>query len=552
MALDPALILQGQTPNMGEAFQKGAANQAAINTSQAQLPGVQADSQLKQAALPYQIQGDKLDQAIKENQLGVQLISSVTDQKSLDAALQTAQKYGIDTSRFPQTYDPHAIQQMAMGALQMKDRLEMMYKNIEIAQKDRSFNAEYPNADPSGNPKQTPTSGGTLGSPSPPASQPTQPADQGSITIPPKPSGDAPLPIDGTQDAVPLTAPPGGKIVTPQPTNQGDAMLRAQPGAQQYASNATPADDASMQTTPAADDFQPYYNAKGEPVKGVSDGTQIYINPKTGERQEMLPKGDAIFNKSGAPANLHGDDYLKTIPDPVHRAYLKAVTDGSIPLTAPRGKAEQQAQMDLVTAAKQVDPTFYAGRADAVKDFRSGDQAKQIATFSKGIEHLDTLSALAQNLNNTKSPTFNALANEVSKQTGSAKVTNFNAAKEIVAKELDKAIAGAGGSTISGTEDAKAQLEAASSPEQLAGAIATIQNLMGGQLKGIEQTYKTSVGGDGFASLLTPKAAEVFSKYEKADNVPKYDSGLHPDAHAVQKGYTAAQIKEYKQLKGIK
>lgn len=500
MALDPSLILKGETPNMGEAFQKGAANQAALNTSQAQLPGIQADSALKQAALPYQQASAKLDQAVKENQLGIQLISSVTDQRSLDAALQTAQKYGIDTSRFPKVYDPSAIQQIAMGALTAKDRLENHYKDLQVNMEQNKFKAEYPNAAGA-----NVTTGGTLGAPNIPSAPSitpgplTQPDDQGSITPPQKP----PIAIDdpNQQAVTPQLPVPGAMINTPQPTNMGDAMLQKQPGAQQM-----------------ADDFQPQYNAKGEPMKGVDEGTQLYVNSK-GERKQMRPEGDDMFNKQ-TPPDLHGDTYLKTIPDARNQSYLKSVANGDIPLPTPRGKAEQQSLMDLTAAVKQYDPTFYSGRSDAVKDFRSGDQAKQIATFSKSIEHLDTLSALAQNLNNTSSPTFNALANEVSKQTGAAKVTNFNTAKEIVAKELDKAIAGAGGSTISGTEDAKAQLEAASSPEQLTGAIKTIEDLMGGQLKGIEQTYKTSVGGDGFASLLTPKAAEVFGKYEAPASKP--------------------------------
>lgn len=512
---------------MAEAFQKGAANQAALNTQNAQLPGIQAESQVKQAAAPYQIQGAQLDSLMKKNQLGLQLLSTATDEKSYQAAKAAGAKYGLDTSTMPENYDPKAIQQMQMGGLQIKDRLDMMYKNIDIAQKDRSFNAEYPNADAKGNPKQAPTSnpasnGGTLGSPNPPAPQPsgplTQPDDQGSVTMPQK----APTPIDGAQDVIPIVAPPGGKIDTPQPTNQGDAMLQKQPGAQQYASN------TSIPQQP--NDFQPQYNAKGEPMKGVDEGTQLYANSK-GERKQMRPQGDDLFDTS-TPADLHGDAYLKTIPNARNQAYLKSVANGDIPLSTPRGKAEQQSQMDLVAAAKQYDPSFYAGRSDALKDFRGGDQAKQIATFSKSIEHLDTLSALAQNLNNTSSPTFNALANEVSKQTGAAKVTNFNTAKEIVAKELDKAIAGAGGSTISGTEDAKAQLEAASSPAQLSGAIKTIQDLMGGQLKGIEQTYKTSVGGDGFSSLLTPKAAEVFSKYE----APTVSTKASNDYHTTKSG----------------
>ncbi len=546
MALDPSLILRGQTPNMAEAFQKGAANQQALYgqqaqtaNAQAQLPGIQAESSLKQASLPYQLEGAKLDEMIKKNQFGLQLLSGATDEESYQRALEAGAKYGLDTAQMPEHYDPKAIQQMQMGGLQIKDRLDMMYKNIELGFKQKSsdlsesrFNAEYPNA--AGAAAQiAPRS--TLGSPNPqtPAviAPSNQPDDQGSIPIPQKPGYDNALPIDGTQDVVPIG---------PQVSPKGQASLMSQPGAKEYASNApTTMNDAGGQPPSALppDDFQPQYNAKGEPMKGVSDGTQIYINPKTGERQERLPQGDSIYDKANT-TDLHGEDYLKTIPDPVHRAYVKHIADGTIPLPTPRGKAEQQQLMDLTTAVKQYDDSFYSGRAGKYNDFRGGDEAKQISSFSKAIEHTDTLKRLAANLDNTSSPAFNELANLVSRQTGEAKVTNFNAAKEIVAKELDKVIAGPGGSTISGTEDAKAQIEAASSPKQLVGAIATIQELMGGQLTGLEQTYKNSVGGQGFKSLLTPKAAEVFSNYQKVEKPGKINNASgFPKVGAVVKGH---------------
>lgn len=241
MALDPALILQGQTPNMAEAFQKGAANQAALNTQNAQLPGIQAESQVKQAAAPYQIQGAQLDSLMKKNQLGLQLLSTATDERSYQAAKAAGAKYGLDTSTMPENYDPKAIQQMQMGGLQIKDRLDMMYKNADLGIKQQQLgldqqkagreNAQAYTKNPS-----MPQMGGTLGSPNPPAPQPsgplTQPDDQGSVTMPQK----APVAIDDpSQNVVPVVAPPGGKIDTPQPTNQGDAMLQKQPGAQQFA-----------------------------------------------------------------------------------------------------------------------------------------------------------------------------------------------------------------------------------------------------------------------------------------------------------------------------
>lgn len=241
MALDPALILQGQTPNMAEAFQKGAMNQAALNTSQAQLPGIQADSTLKQASLPYALQGAQLDNMVKKNTVGMQLLSSAVDEDSYQRSLKAAKNYGLDTTQMPDHYDSRVIQQMQMGALQVKDRLDMMYKNADLGIKQQELGikqgtANRENNQAMGKNPSLPISGGTLGAPNAmPQSLPsTQPADQGSIQIPQK---GAPLPIDGPQDSVAISPIPNAPIQSPQPSAQGQAQLLQQPEAQQYASN---------------------------------------------------------------------------------------------------------------------------------------------------------------------------------------------------------------------------------------------------------------------------------------------------------------------------
>lgn len=503
MALDPSTIFAQMNP---QAFNQAEGAQADIATKQAALPGVRAESQIKQASVPYAIQGAQLDNAIKQNQIGIQLLSSAVDQPSYDGALKAAQKYGIDTTRFPPNYDPAVVRQMTYGALTAKDKLDMMFKTQSANLDQAKFSAEYPNASGSMN-------GGTLGSPAPTTpntiTRPASPPQSGNVAD--NPNGTinmAPKPIDGDEPAVSISATPtqGMPVQGPQPSAQGQASLAAQQGVQQYAQN---------------DGFQPQYNAKGEPVKGVNEGTQLFKNSQ-GQIQERVPSSNSIFNPN-TPANLHGDDYIKTL-NPTQAAYIKSIANGELQIPTPRGKAESAQLEDLNAAVKQYDPSFYSGRKSALDSFRGGDDGKQIATFSKGIEHLDTLGQLAGQLNNTSSPAYNTLANLVSKQTGSAKVTNFDAAKNIVGQELDKAIAGVGNTTITGSKEAKEQLAAASSPEQLQGAIQTIQNLMGGQLTGLAQSYKNSVGGDGFVNLLTPKAAQVFQNYETGKTSPSKQS----------------------------
>lgn len=522
MAIDPSIYAQ-MNPL---AFNQAQTASQAVTNQQAALPGIQAASQVAQQTAPLQVQNAKLDTAMKQVQVGRQLLLSATDQDTWDAGLKAAQAYGIPTDTFPKQYDPAAKAQMLNANLTAEDQINNLYKAQNLNLDKAKFKAEYPNAQGAAN-------GGSLGAPAPttPNALPTKAPLTAPTNIPQQSAADnsdgtinMPVkPIDGGADAVPLSTTPtqGSPINQQQPTAAGQTSLMQQPGAQQLASN---------------DDFQPQYNAKGEPIKGVTEGSQVGMNSQ-GQRKDIIPQMNNIFNPS-TPADLHGTGYLQTLA-PTQAAYVKSVASGEIPIPTPRGKAESVQLEDLNAAVKQYDPTFYSGRKAALDSFRGGDDGKQIATFSKGIEHLDTLSQLTDQLNNTNSPTFNAIANEVSKQTGSPKVTNFNAAKGIVAKELDKAIAGAGGSTIAGTEDAQEQLEAANSPQQLKGAISTIQNLMGGQLTGLAQTYQNSVGGDGFSSLLTPKAAQVYQNYQapaktQSSGIPKGATATNSMGHKIQ------------------
>lgn len=94
----------------------------------------------------------------------------------------------------------------------------------------------------------------------------------------------------------------------------------------------------------------------------------------------------------------------------------------------------------------------------------------------------------------------------MSTQLGGAAPTNFNAAKQIVADEVVKAIIGGGGG-VGDRDKAQSIITSASSPGQLAGAIKTVKTLMAGQLHGLRLQYKNSVGLDDFETHLSPGAA---------------------------------------------
>lgn len=141
-------------------------------------------------------------------------------------------------------------------------------------------------------------------------------------------------------------------------------------------------------------------------------------------------------------------------------------------------------------------------------EFATGKAGNAIRSFNVGISHLDTLNNLADALNNGDLKAFNQIGNFIATQTGQPAPTNFGAAKKIVGDELVKAIVGAGGTGHDREEVAKT-IDAANSPAQLKGAIKTVQELMVGQLGGLEQQYRTTTKRDDFDKYLSPRAMEI-------------------------------------------
>ena len=102
------------------------------------------------------------------------------------------------------------------------------------------------------------------------------------------------------------------------------------------------------------------------------------------------------------------------------------------------------------------------------------------------------------------------MGNKVAEQTGKPAPTSFDAAKQIVAQEVIKAIVNNGGG-VTERQEASQYISSASSPEQLAQVIQTYQQLMGGQLSSLKLQYEQSTGRKDFEEKLTPGAKKLFA-----------------------------------------
>jgi hypothetical protein len=142
--------------------------------------------------------------------------------------------------------------------------------------------------------------------------------------------------------------------------------------------------------------------------------------------------------------------------------------------------AGQQVMARVMQINPDYDATTYGAKAAAAKAFTSGPQGNSLRSFAVAGQHLDQLGQLADALDNGNIQLINKVAQTVATQTGNPAPTNFDAAKDIVSKEVVKAIV-AGGGGVAERQELKDSLDKAKSPAQLKGVITQYRNLMSAQ-----------------------------------------------------------------------
>lgn len=224
---------------------------------------------------------------------------------------------------------------------------------------------------------------------------------------------------------------------------------------------------------------------------------------------------------------LNGD------PDTIER---NADLIGSGKMAPPTGAALRNPVMAATMARVQekypnFDAKTFATQQTGEKAFTSGKLGQTVRSLNVATDHLDALDGMGKALKNGDMRAFNSVAQRIASETGNPAPTNFDAAKKIVADEVVKAVVGSGGG-VSDREEAAKAFDKVSSPEQLAGAIATAKRLMKGQLNGLKQQYKASTGKDDFEDrFLTGEAKGI----EKGTTANPF--GNAPKIGTVQKGY---------------
>ena len=131
----------------------------------------------------------------------------------------------------------------------------------------------------------------------------------------------------------------------------------------------------------------------------------------------------------------------------------------------------------------------YAAYTQGVKAFQAGGKLEPtVRAMNNVAEHLPVLNEAITALGNKSFTNWNALKNSLQTSMGYTGPVTFNAIKILVATEIQKAVLGSEGA-LQDRDDLKASLKDSFKPEQLASVIAAYENLMTGQIRGLERSF---------------------------------------------------------------
>ena len=202
---------------------------------------------------------------------------------------------------------------------------------------------------------------------------------------------------------------------------------------------------------------------------------------------------------------------------------LERSTSRTVSVIGPEGQPILVTQEEAADAARRGTPYAPASRSMqsselAYRDWirPGGAGGKNLLAVNTVAQHLNQLEELGKALDNNNYQLINKISNRYSVAVGDDPVTNFNAAKQAVAGEIVRVITQTGGA-LADRQEAESILDAAKSPGQLAGAIGTIKNLIGGRINSAKYLYEQGTRRKDFTQMLTPDARKAFGKYVEED-----------------------------------
>lgn len=230
--------------------------------------------------------------------------------------------------------------------------------------------------------------------------------------------------------------------------------------------------------------------------------TNKVINGYTQQEINLDPtKVGAVGGQSLIGTDTHGDEFLKTVSDPILKQTIKDYANYDVP--APSMSRSPQAaayQNYLLSMVKQYDPTFnvgnYALAQQTKKSFLpGGNMGQSMQAAGKVILHLANAQSAAADLDNAWSPQYNNVKNLIQKNSGDPRVARFAAAVQPVMTEMAKFMGGSGHPAEGQIEEWQNKLANASSPKQLQATFNEFIDVMYAQLRVAAAAKNTALNG---------------------------------------------------------
>lgn len=350
---------------------------------------------------------------------------------------------------------------------------------------------------PDGTPKTAGAAPSATSTPMPAAST------DGGVVVPP--SGAAPsAPATGT-----ASASTGGSGAAPPATPTAAAPALASTG--------TPATQASNQMPDFAKAIIAKATGQGIPGSEQADRLAIANGVARDPAFKYLPADQQAVETERRWAVATA----KTTDAPTRQLLANAIAGYQLPSIqlnrANPGSAETMAAVMAINPNYQAEQ--YQVMSDAMKKFSAGPDGDKIRFNDVGVQHLAVLDQAASALGNQNLGPINQLKNYFSTEFGSPPPNTFNALKDLVGKEVQKAVTGGLGA-VQERQDLQATLSSARSPEQLLAVTQALRSLMVGQLNGLRQQYNQA----------------TLNQFNKEGSPFAFDNKLLPETKAALSG----------------
>lgn len=321
-----------------------------------------------------------------------------------------------------------------------------------------------------------------------------------------------------------------------------------------------------VQTPPATEGFtlgagQTRFDANGRPVASAGPESDVSWHDAGDKLIPVLKNGQpapgiAPIPKQTPPGQQYTQDSVENTAQMIYRGQMPMVS--GFALKSPWGQQVLKRVGELSNQGEAAGGDAYSAgtfpqRVKALRDFNTGAQGNSVRFMNVAISHIGVLEQLGKELDNGNVQAINRFKNAWKTQTGESIPTSFNAARDIVANEVVKAVTASGGG-VADRQEAQAQISSASSWKQIADVAATWKSLLAGQLGGLRLQYENATGLKDFDKKLYPETLRELggldTTQQGAAPAPTNAKGwtLHQDAQG-NKAYVSPDGTQFEEVR---